>query len=178
MSHIPASYDHFWRFSIIVKFGHFSRFSQKSHFGWFTNSWEVSGKIRQTREIIFSRHCFSGNVHLVPKTGEFWVLSRKLCQNWFFNILKFRLSIFSEFLKNHGFQPTTMTFSLKIGCKYVFLIKLFSKLFLFIKNQAIGIFTFTTSSFNQKLWIKTYIQFLDFHDFLHKFLKISFVILS
>ena len=103
------------------------------------------------------------------RRGNFGFLVENYVKIDFFNILKFRLSIFSEFLKNHGFQPNTMTFSLKIGCKYVFLIKLFFKLFLFIKNQAIDIFTFITSVFNQKLQIQTYTQFYDFHNLLPQF---------
>ena len=74
MSHIPASYDHFWWFSISVKIDHFSWISQKLHIRWFSKSWHPRGKRLQSKEMMFLLIVFSRSLHSVPETVKFWVL--------------------------------------------------------------------------------------------------------
>ena len=74
MSHIPASYDHFWWFSRFVKLDNFCPSSRKSHFRRFANTWPRGKKTKKIEEIIFLVNVFSRIVHLVPEVGEFWVL--------------------------------------------------------------------------------------------------------
>ena len=94
MSHIPASYDHFWWFSISVKIDNFLWISQKSHFRWFSKSWHCRGKTIKTREIDFLQNFISRMLHLVPETVKFWFLGHTHGWNTFFITLKSEISDF------------------------------------------------------------------------------------
>ena len=66
MSHIPASYDHFWWFYIFGKFHYFRQISRKPHFRWYTRMWLRGEKNKKIKEIIFRMNFISRLVHLVP----------------------------------------------------------------------------------------------------------------
>ena len=103
---------------------------------------------------------------------KYYIFQKKLSRcrktdfRWFFRTQKLKKSIFKGFMKNHDFRPKIMTWGLIFGCKNKFLTNFFLKLFLFVKNLSIGIFTFFLAVFNQNIWIKNVHPFLGFLQFL------------
>ena len=92
-----------------------------------------------------------------------------LVETFIFNNFSDRISQYHRILKDFhehlDFPLKTMILNLNRGRKINFLVKLFCKLFLFLKNLQNGFLTFLISAFNQKLYRETYTQFSDFHDF-------------
>ena len=54
MSHIAASYDHFWWFYIFLKFHFFRHISWKSHFRWFARMRLCGKKPKKSRKSFFA----------------------------------------------------------------------------------------------------------------------------
>ena len=121
MSHLPASYDHFWWFYMFGKFHYFRQISRKSHFWRFGEMWHRREKTKKLREIIFRINFFSRIVLFVPEVGEFWVLGHFL---GFWNIIntsKSRTSILFRIFAKSWFSIQNHDFELRDRyLKYIF----------------------------------------------------------
>ncbi len=96
---------------------------------------------------------------------------RKTDFRWFFRTRKLKNRFLKDFWKNTIFNLEPWLLAWIQVVKNTFFDTIIFKTFLFVKNKAIGIFTFIIFDSNQKLWIRTYTRFLDFHDFGHNFLN-------
>ena len=102
MSHIPASYDHFWRSYVVAKLENFQWNFRKSHFGRFVNVCEYG--ILASKNLGFWRNHFFASLFFGKCFLCSWLLEKKVSAHenhfWsFYSTSKSRISKFSEFWK-------------------------------------------------------------------------------